>query len=212
MDRLTVLALAALAVVPCPSPSATAEPIATAERRLDRWQPVITEAAARFEVPEAWIRAVMRAESGGRTTLDGRPITSRAGAMGLMQLMPGTYAEMRRRYGLGDDPHDPRDNVLAGTAYLQAMHERFGFPGFFAAYNAGPRRYRQHLTDGRPLPRETRAFLVILDPSRLVATAGCHVPSDRRLFFPLRRAGRVTPAPASSSLFAPLRSASGPTR
>ncbi|MEQ8393691.1 MAG: lytic transglycosylase domain-containing protein [Gammaproteobacteria bacterium] len=212
MDRLTVLALAALAVVSCPSSPASAEPTSIVERRLDRWQHFITEAAARFEVPEAWIRAVMQAESGGRTTLDGRLITSRAGAMGLMQLMPGTYVEMRRRHGLGDDPHDPRDNIFAGTAYLRAMFERFGFPGFFAAYNAGPGRYRQHLTDGRPLPRETRAFLVTLDPPRLVATASCLVPSAQRLFFPLRRAGRGTPTPASGGLFVPLHAASGRTR
>src|SRR5690606_37973063 len=86
-----------------------------------RWTPLIREASRRFGVPEAWIAAVMRAESGGRTHLDGRPIVSRAGAMGLMQVMPGTYAAMRRRYGLGSDPHDPRDNIMAGTAYLKLM-------------------------------------------------------------------------------------------
>lgn len=132
---------------------------ATAADRLDRWDRHVAEASARFGVPAEWIRRVMRAESGGRTTLAGRPIVSRAGAMGLMQLMPGTWADMRVRFGLGPDPHDPRDNILAGTAYLRLMHDRFGYPGLFAAYNAGPVRYARHLATGRPLPAETVAYM-----------------------------------------------------
>lgn len=91
--------------------------------------------------------------------LDSRPITSRAGAMGLMQLMPGTWAEMRRAHSLGPDPYDPRDNILAGTAYLKHMYDRFGYPGLFAAYNAGPNRYAEHLATGVALPSETVAYL-----------------------------------------------------
>src|SRR3546814_9593409 len=83
---------------------------------VDRWRSLIAEASARFGVPQAWIERVMRAESRGRTTLAGRPITSRAGAMGLMQLMPATWAEMRARLGLGGNPHDPRDNIQIGRA------------------------------------------------------------------------------------------------
>jgi soluble lytic murein transglycosylase-like protein len=126
---------------------------------IDRWSAHISEASARFQVPEGWIRRVMRAESGGRISLSGKPITSRAGAMGLMQLMPGTWAEMRSKHGLGHDPHDPRDNILAGTAYLRAMYDRFGYPGLFAAYNAGPSRYAGHLLAGTPLPSETIAYV-----------------------------------------------------
>src|SRR5690606_13126884 len=92
---------------------------------VDRWRPYVAEASARTGVPIEWIKRVMRAESGGRTTLDGRPITSRAGAMGLMQLMPGTWADMRNRLGLGNDPHHPRDNIMAGTYYLRLMYDRF---------------------------------------------------------------------------------------
>jgi soluble lytic murein transglycosylase-like protein len=126
---------------------------------VDRWSTHIEEASRRFGVPEGWIRRVMQAESGGRTMLAGKPITSRSGAMGLMQLMPGTWAEMRRAHGLGPDPHDPRDNILAGTAYLRAMHDRFGYPGLFAAYNAGPGRYARHVAAGAPLPAETVAYV-----------------------------------------------------
>ena len=101
----------------------------------------------------------MRAESHGLTTLAGRPITSHAGAMGLMQLMPATWAEMRCRLGLGADPHDPRDNILAGTFYLRLMYERFGYPGLFGAYNAGPGRYAAYTAGSRTLPTETHRYL-----------------------------------------------------
>jgi len=119
----------------------------------------IDEAARRFGIPAAWIRAVMRAESAG----DVRAISS-AGAMGLMQIMPDTWAELRVRYRLGRDPYDPRDNILAGTAYLREMYDRYGSPGFLAAYNAGPGRYEEYLA-GRPLPAETRAYVAALVPS-----------------------------------------------
>src|SRR3546814_13082051 len=95
---------------------AYAEPVATTDVALDRWRDFIAEASRRFGVPEAWIRAVMQAESGGRTLLDGRPLPSRAGAMGPMQVIPGTSEDMRRAPGLGPAPHDPPDTFLAGTA------------------------------------------------------------------------------------------------
>lgn len=125
---------------------------------VDRWQPHIAEASRKYDVPKIWIRAVMRAESAGCASLGGRPIRSSAGAMGLMQLMPATWVELRRQHGLGEDPDDPRNNVLAGTAYLRELADRFGVPGAFAAYNAGPSRYEQYLL-GRPLPPETRRYL-----------------------------------------------------
>jgi soluble lytic murein transglycosylase-like protein len=124
----------------------------------------IADAARRFGLPAPWICAVMRAESGGD-----RHAVSPAGAMGLMQIMPATWAALRAHYGLGDDPFDPRDNILAGTAYLRELHDRFGAPGFLAAYNAGPSRYADHLATGRPLPAETRAFVTALAPAMTVA-------------------------------------------
>lgn len=137
-------------------------PAAHAGMRTDevwRWSALIAESSIRFGIPRVWIERVMRAESGGRLLQAGRPITSKAGAMGLMQLMPGTWAEMRARLSLGDNPHDPRDNILAGTAYLRLMYDRFGYPGLFAAYNAGPARYADYLANRKPLPAETRAYL-----------------------------------------------------
>ncbi|WP_345940663.1 lytic transglycosylase domain-containing protein [Sphingomonas sp. So64.6b] len=126
--------------------------------RNDQYSAFIAEAAQRFGIPEAWIRAVMRVESRG----DVRAISS-AGAMGLMQIMPATWASLRVRYGLGANPYDPRDNILAGAAYLREMHDRYGSPGFLAAYNAGPGRYEESLA-GRPLPAETRAYVAMLAP------------------------------------------------
>jgi membrane-bound lytic murein transglycosylase B len=119
----------------------------------------VAEAARRFGIPAQWIVAVMRAESAG----DARAVSAK-GAMGLMQIMPDTWDELRARYGLGHDPFDPRDNILAGAAYLRELHDRFASPGFLAAYNAGPTRYAEHLATGRPLPRETRAYVAALEP------------------------------------------------
>lgn len=187
-------------LAPAAPDAAVATPPAVA-----RWTPLICEASRRFGVPEAWIAAVMRAESGGRTHLDGRPITSRAGAMGLMQVMPGTYAAMRRRYRLGSDPHDPRDNIMAGTAYLKLMHDRFGYPGLFAAYNAGPGRYAEHLVTGRPLPSETRAYIAQLARGPATREMPHAVLSGESLFFTLARPAAATSAPqeatAADSLF-----------
>jgi soluble lytic murein transglycosylase-like protein len=201
---LTSLALLVALFVPS---QAAAEP-------LDRWSGHIAEASARFGIPADWIRRVMRAESGGRTMLDGRPVTSRAGAMGLMQLMPGTWREMRAAHRLGPDPHDPRDNVLAGTAYLRAMYDRFGYPGLFAAYNAGPGRYAEHLTTGRRLPAETIAYTAAVGPSPLRRSSALEKPSRNNGLFAMRvdfgsptvSAGRQPGA--GNSLFVRLSTAS----
>lgn len=117
----------------------------------------VREAAQRFALPEAWIYAVIRVESAGRT----RAVSS-AGAMGLMQLMPGTWARQRARFALGRDPFDPRDNIMAGTSYLREMYDRYGAAGFLAAYNAGPGRYEEWRDKGRPLPLETRRYVASL--------------------------------------------------
>ncbi len=117
------------------------------------------EASRRFHLPGSWLRAVMRAESHG----DAKSVSDK-GAIGLMQIMPQTYAELRARYGLGPDPFDPHDNILAGAAYLADMFARYGSPGFLAAYNAGPRRYEQHLLGGRQLPPETTDYVARLAP------------------------------------------------
>jgi hypothetical protein len=119
----------------------------------------VAEASERFGVPAAWIRAVMLAESLGNVHS-----TSPLGAMGLMQIMPETWAALRDRYGLGVDPYDAHDNIIAGAAYLRELHDRYGIPGFLAAYNAGPTRWEDHLATGRLLPAETRAYLGRLAP------------------------------------------------
>lgn len=131
----------------------------------DPWGPHVREAAARFAIPEIWIREVMRQESGGRQQMsDGRLTTSPVGAMGLMQVMPATYDMLRRRHGLGSDPYEPRSNILAGAAYIKEMYDRFGSPGFLAAYNAGPDRTDAYLAGARELPDETRNYLARIAP------------------------------------------------
>ncbi len=131
----------------------------------DPWGPYIMEASARFSVPDRWIRAVMRQESGGREYRNGQPITSDAGAIGLMQLMPATYAELRGRYRLGPDPYDPHDNILAGTGYIRELYDRFGSPAFLAAYDAGPQRLQSYMDGRSSLPNETVNYLASVAPS-----------------------------------------------
>ncbi|HEX4294533.1 MAG TPA: lytic transglycosylase domain-containing protein [Rhizomicrobium sp.] len=123
----------------------------------DPFAAFVTEASQRFAIPASWIRAVMKAESFG----DRRAISPK-GAMGLMQIMPETWSALRVRYGLGSNPYDPRDNILAGAAYLRELHDRYGSPGFLAAYNAGPARYESYLTTGRALPSETQSYVAQL--------------------------------------------------
>ncbi len=187
MAALRTLALAVALLVATP---AAADPV-------DRWRAEIADASARFGVPVAWIERVMRAESGGHTMLGGRPITSRAGAMGLMQLMPATWAAMRAAHRLGGNPHDPHDNILAGTAYLRAMYDRFGYPGLFAAYNAGPGRYAAHLASGRALPGETRAYLAQVSGTPSMPPQSLPQRPPPALFVALRTSKEsVTPSPS----------------
>jgi cell division septation protein DedD len=173
--RRIAAALAGLSVVMCLSgcggrqtgaPDATAG-LATTPGRFypppgpprDPWGPYITEAATRFAVPAQWIRAVMRQESDGQ-----QQAVSSAGAMGLMQLMPPTYGDLRDRYALGNDPFEPHDNIMAGAAYIKEMYDRYGAPAFLAAYNAGPQRLDDYLTTGTPLPAETIGYLTAIAP------------------------------------------------
>ncbi len=131
----------------------------------DPWGPYITEAASRFDVPSTWIRQVMRVESGGHEYIDGQLTVSGAGAMGLMQLEPETYQEMASRYGLGNDPFNPYDNIMAGTAYIHEMYRVYGSPGFLAAYNAGPGRLDSYMNYHEPLPDETENYVAMIAPN-----------------------------------------------
>lgn len=125
----------------------------------DPYADFVSEAAKRFAISERWIRVVMHAESGN----DPAAISPK-GAMGLMQIMPATWAELRGRHHLGEDAFDPHDNILAGAAYLAELHDLYGSPGFLAAYNAGPGRYEKHLATDDPLPRETVDYVAKIAP------------------------------------------------
>lgn len=125
----------------------------------DPFSRFVIEAAHRFSVPASWISAVMAMESGGDVLA-----LSPQGAMGLMQIMPDTWADLHARHGFSANPYDPRDNILAGAAYLREMHDRYGSPGFLAAYNAGPARYDEYLATGRELPAETQLYVATLAP------------------------------------------------
>jgi hypothetical protein len=193
-----------MAVLFAASGIANAQPSAAAQSAVtsksDPLEPFVAEAARRFGIPESWIRAVMQTESQGIVGA-----VSPKGAIGLMQIMPQTWADLRSRYGLGADPFDPHDNILAGAAYLRELRDRYGVTGVLAAYNAGPERYEEHLASGRPLPAETQAYVAALapmlredgSPSRNLATAVIRPWSGSSLF-PVRTNDASSTGAASS--------------
>ncbi|MCD1635453.1 lytic transglycosylase domain-containing protein [Martelella mediterranea] len=167
--RIVLFLLSGLVVTTLDTGNASAQPAPAGRPEFrDPIAAHIAKAAQRFGIPERWIVAVMGAESAG----DARAV-SHAGAQGLMQVMPATWDDLRIRHRLGSDPFDPRDNILAGAAYLREMYDRYGtIPAMLAAYNAGPDRYDEYLATGRPLPAETRAYVDLLAPA-----LGATVPS-----------------------------------
>lgn len=198
MDKMSLVLLGAASAFVAPAQAA----------EVASWQAPIAEAAQRFSLPESWIRAVIAAESGG----DPRAVSPK-GAMGLMQLMPQTWTTLRLRYCLGADPFQPRDNILAGAAYLGEMRDRFGYPGLFAAYSAGPARYEQHLRTARPLPAETRSYIAALARMPADVSMPPAMPSATRLFVALRTVagdaeGGEGTVPAGG-LFVPLTTVPG---
>lgn len=182
----------------------------------DPWGPYIRIAAARFDVPQMWIRQVMRVESGGHEYSDGQLIVSDAGAMGLMQLEPGTYQEMAERYGLHNDPFNPLDNILAGTAYIHEMYRVYGCPGFLAAYNAGPGRLDSYINNHRPLPSQTVNYVDMIAPNIDGYYPNSRSPADELALNTepmgddggLLPSGFVPEAPTPAQLSAPVEVAS----
>ena len=160
--RTAIAVTAALSLLTCGKPAAAQQAALPSRPSTPTTNPIVgyvAEASERFSIPAAWIWAVMRVESAG----DGG-VTSPSGAMGLMQVMPQTYATLRARLGLGANAYDAHDNIMAGAAYLRDMHDRYGDAGFLAAYNAGPARYEEFRAGGRPLPSETILYMARLGP------------------------------------------------
>lgn len=188
---------------PPPTPSIHDRESALGPRTLlDRWNPVIREAARKHGVPAMWLRAVMRNETGGRTVMAGDvPIVSHAGAQGLMQLMPATYREMAALHGLGANPFNARDNIFAGAAYLRWLKDRYGFPGMFGAYNFGPGNWELHQRRKRALPGETRNYLKQItaylktSPTNLVHAVHFTRPDGQAVAIETDAISAITPAP-----------------
>jgi soluble lytic murein transglycosylase-like protein len=157
--RILRIVGAALALaLPIACDKANAEPTSPVHAgNADPYLAFITETSQRFNIPASWISSVIRVESGGNSKA-----VSPKGAIGLMQIMPDTWAYLQSRYQLGTNLFDPHDNILAGAAYLRELYDHFGATGFLAAYNAGPVRFQDYLTGLRPLPNETKRYVAML--------------------------------------------------
>jgi len=118
------------------------------------------EAALRSRLSETVLLRVMHVESRGRAHA-----ISPKGAMGCMQIMPATWRYLTARHGLGTDPWNARFNMIGGALYLSELARQFGFPGAYAAYNAGPARYARHVRGAASLPAETVAYMASLSRS-----------------------------------------------
>lgn len=131
----------------------------------------VAEASQRFGIPENWIWAVMRQESGGNPKA-----VSPVGAQGLMQIMPATWAMLTARYDLGSNAFEPRANIHAGAAYLRMMWDRYrDLRLTLAAYNAGPGRVDAYASGRRGLPAETVNYVARIAPS--LGTSGIASPA-----------------------------------
>jgi len=158
--RCALAALLAAFAVPLGCAPAVAATATEAAASTHPYAPHVAEASQRFGIPARWIWRVMRAESRGNSRA-----VSHAGARGLMQIMPGTWAMLTARHRLGSDPFDTRANILAGAAYLRQMWDRYrDIALMLAAYNAGPGRADAYAAGRRDLPAETAAYVAAIAP------------------------------------------------
>jgi soluble lytic murein transglycosylase-like protein len=118
-----------------PAPPASASPLKQVAPEQLAPEKLANAAAAKYGLPPSLVRSVMKAESGFQPRA-----VSPKGAIGLMQLMPGTAQS------LGVDPYDPAQNVDAGTRYLRELLEKYHglLRHALAAYNAGPEAVEKH--------------------------------------------------------------------
>jgi hypothetical protein len=149
-DKLPPVRLAAITTVGEPVAPQQAFVVSSASV-TGQYAPLINAAAQQYGISPALVEAVMWQES----RYNPRAVSS-AGAIGLMQLMPGTAQS------LGVNPHDPWQNVFGGAAYLRKQLDRFGnnVPLALAAYNAGPEAVARH--GGIPPYTETRNYVRVI--------------------------------------------------
>ncbi|WP_242344671.1 lytic transglycosylase domain-containing protein [Anaeromyxobacter terrae] len=131
-------------------PQARARPVAASADRYTQWRAHVASAAARYALPEALLLAVMSVES----NFDHRAVSEK-GAMGLMQLMPGTAKDM-----YVSDAWDPSQNIDGGARYLRILANQYqgDLVKTLAAYNAGPEAVRRAGGDVPNIP-ETREYV-----------------------------------------------------
>jgi soluble lytic murein transglycosylase-like protein len=142
----------ALAKSPLPKPEPKPEPKPavlpnTTPTSAPTLGPLVAETARRNQLDPALLQAVMTTESNGNPNA-----TSPVGAMGLMQLMPGTAKDL----GVAN-PYDPAQNLDGGARYLADLTRKYGLANGVAAYNAGPGAVEAH--GGVPPYKETQHYV-----------------------------------------------------
>ena len=152
-----------------------------AAERINLVRDLVRDAAKRHQVPEDLVLAVIHVESGFRPD-----VCSRAGACGLMQLMPRTAASLARRLGHEDyDVEDPAFNIDAGTAYLAYLLKLFkGDKAMaLAGYNAGPARARRWIKRKGRISRPVRRYVanVLAAQKRFSSNKPSSAPHDEGL-------------------------------
>ena len=157
----------------------------------------VPEAARRSGLPEEVVMRVMLAESGGNSR-----IASAKGAIGCMQIMPATWSYLTARYTLGADPFDARMNMIGGAMYLAELAARYGWPGAFSAYNAGPARYQRYVQGGMALPAETIAYTARLGGNATARPMATSEPrwQEARLFITRPRLEGAALLPATPAV------------
>ncbi|GAA4772879.1 hypothetical protein GCM10023219_20110 [Stakelama sediminis] len=150
------------------------------------------EAAMRSGVPIDLILRVMRAESG-----DNPRALSPKGAMGCMQIMPGTWRTVSAHYNLGSEPFDARRNMIGGAMYLAELISRYGMSGAIPAYNAGPGRYERYIAGTASLPAETIAYTARIRGSASVQIAMARPPRWQEASLFLQRSSPIETPPSN---------------
>jgi soluble lytic murein transglycosylase-like protein len=155
-------------------PKATAQSVANMLGRMQEVSPLVNKYAKMYGLDPALLYAAIYCESSAVHNTKNGILTSSAGALGLMQVMPGTFEFLQAKNPSLDNIRDLEQNLHAGAMYLRMMLNRYsgktrnvdgqisfnwGFTAAVMAYNGGPGTVDDFINHGASLPKETREYL-----------------------------------------------------